>query len=85
MFRVISQMLFGFAIKVMLIICENKGPQIFQKILSHPTILGTTRVTWTKFHIDYPYILGRTIQSHMGDLAHRVWTLLYTEQLKHMC
>jgi len=69
----------------MLVICQNKGPQIFQKISSHPVILGTTRVTWTKFHIDYPYILGTTIQSRTGDLAHWVWTLLYTEQLKRVC
>ena len=37
--------------------------RILQKSSSHLQLLGVTRVTWSKFHIEDPQILGATVQN----------------------
>jgi hypothetical protein len=41
----------------------DRGPQVFQKSRSYFKIIGTGRVTYSKFHTDGPQILGITIQN----------------------
>ena len=42
---------------------KKSGLQIFQKSSSYLKILGTGRVTWSKFHSEDPQILGATLQN----------------------
>ena len=50
----------------------GRGPQIFQKSRGYFKILGTRRVTCSKFHTDDPQILGITIQNLV---THMTWCL----------
>jgi hypothetical protein len=43
--------------------CYGRGTQIFQKYRSHLQILGTRRVTWSKFHTEDWQILGAMVQN----------------------
>ena len=40
-----------------------KGSQIFQNFRGFLTVLGARRVKWSKFHIQYPCVLGDTPQN----------------------
>jgi len=42
---------------------KNSGLQIFQEISSYLKLLGTGRVTLSKFHSEDPQILGATVQN----------------------
>jgi len=42
---------------------EARGPLIFKKSRSHLNVLGTRRVTQSKFHTQDPKILGTTIKN----------------------
>jgi hypothetical protein len=42
---------------------KNKGPQIFQRYRHYLKILGTERLTRSKFHSEDPQILGATVQN----------------------
>ena len=42
---------------------KNKGPLIFQRCRHNLKILGTERVTRSKFHSEDPQILGATVQN----------------------
>jgi hypothetical protein len=40
---------------------KSKGPQTFQKSMSHLKILGAKRVNGIKVHAEWPQILGATV------------------------
>jgi len=42
---------------------KNRGAQNFQKSKGHLKIVGARRVTQSKFHNEYPQVLGTTIQN----------------------
>jgi hypothetical protein len=42
---------------------KEQGPQIFQRSRHYLKILGTERVTRSKFHSEDPQILGATLQN----------------------
>jgi hypothetical protein len=41
----------------------GSGAQLLRKFSSHLKILGTGKVTWSKFHTEGPQILGATVQN----------------------
>jgi hypothetical protein len=41
---------------------ENRGPQIFQKSISHLKVLGAQKSDTQQFHTEDAYILGVTVQ-----------------------
>jgi hypothetical protein len=50
------------------------GTQIFKNSKSHLKILGARKVTWSKYHTEYPKILDATVQ----NLAVRaIWRLRF--------
>ena len=55
------------------------GAQIFHKSRSHLRILGTGRVTRSKFHTDDPQILGATVQN---PVARSNWHLGFLHPLR---
>jgi hypothetical protein len=50
------------------------GLQIFQKYRIHHKILGTKRITWSKFYIEDPQILCSSMQNLVAQVT---WCLRF--------